>query len=178
MLENTRHSLGAFVARWQFRHANDELITFTNSISQANRILLIVPLLRDDFAAMQLVDLLRGRVPEDRITVVTGNHGLDILRTLPRSRFVHLLPEQISPLFLPRHDFMTAVREKEHDVAIDLNLDFVLPSGYICKASGARVRIGFARPSADLFYNFQITHDPTLGRKLVYDRLVQCLEKF
>jgi hypothetical protein len=179
MFEKTRHSLGTHLSRWRFRHASDELISFTNSVSQAQRVLVIMPLGNDDLpSTAHIIELLRSRVAEDRITVITGHHGLDVLRTLPRSKFIHLIPEQISRLYLPRTDLMTSVLEKEHDLAIDLNLDLVLPSGYICKASGARIRIGFARPYADLFYNFQITHDPTIGRKLIYDRLVQCLEKF
>jgi ADP-heptose:LPS heptosyltransferase len=89
-----------------------------------------------------------------------------------------MLKAQVSYFYLPRADFINSIKQKRYDLAIDLNLDLVLPSGYICKASGATVRVGFNQEHADVFYNFQIKPDPTLGRKLIYDRLVQCLQKF
>ena len=64
------------------------------------------------------------------------------------------------------------------DAAIDLNLDFNLPSGYIGKECNARVRAGFAGPYADLFYNLQVRIDPSAGRERAYERFVQCLKMF
>jgi ADP-heptose:LPS heptosyltransferase len=81
-------------------------------------------------------------------------------------------------VFLPGNDLITRVKKRRYDLTIDLNLDLVLPSAYICKESDARIRVGFARKHADTFYNFQINVDPTLDRKLVYERLVKCLQMF
>jgi hypothetical protein len=69
------------------------------------------------------------------------------------------------------------VKDRQYDVAVDLNLDFLLPSGYICKASTARIRVGFARPGADLFYNFQVKFEAS-STAAMYDRLASCLKMF
>ena len=179
MLETTRQTLGIRLTRWRFRKSHDEIISFTTAVSSARRILLIMPLSTQDvLPTLKVVELLKTQFREEDITVITGDRGLEVIRMLPRSRFIHLLKPQVSYLFLPRADFLNSVHEKSYDLAIDLNLDFVLPSGYICKASGAKIRVGFEHQQADMFYNFQIKPDPTLGRKLIYDRLVQCLQRF
>jgi ADP-heptose:LPS heptosyltransferase len=179
MLEEARHSLGTRFARWLFRKSRDEVISFTSAISSARRVLLVMPLTEEDLLpTLKVIEMLKSQFREEDITIVTGGRGIEVMRLLPRGQFVHLLKTQVSYFYLPRADFINSLRQKRYDLAIDLNLDLVLPSGYICKVSGANVRVGFNRKHADVFYNFQIKPDPTLGRKLIYDRLVQCLQKF
>ena len=179
MLEGTRHSLGVQFARWLFRKSRDEVISFTNAISSAQRVLLVMPLTEEDLLpTLKVIEMLKSQFREESITIVTGYGGIEVVRLLPRGQFIHLLKTQVSYFYLPRADFINSLRQKRYDLAIDLNLDLVLPSGYICKVSGAKVRVGFNQRHADVFYNFQIKPDPTLGRKLIYDRLVQCLQKF
>jgi ADP-heptose:LPS heptosyltransferase len=179
MLEGTRHSLGTHFARWRFRKSRDEVMSFTNAISSAQRVLLVMPLTTNDsLPTLKVIEMLKSKFREENITVVTGDRGIEVVRLLPRGQFMHLLKAQVSYFYLPRADFIHSIRQKRYDLAIDLNLDLVLPSGYICKVSGANVRVGFNQKHADIFYNFQVKPDPTLGRKLIYDRLVQCLQKF
>jgi ADP-heptose:LPS heptosyltransferase len=178
-LESLRQSLGITLARWRLRKMHDDVIPFTTAVSSARRALLIMPLVRQDMLpVLKVVEMLKARFRAENITVVTGDYGLEIARMLPRSQFIRLLKQQITIVYHPRAHFLKSLAGGRYDLAIDLNLDLILPSGYICKASGARVRVGFCHAHADTFYNFQIKPDPTLGRKLIYERLVQCLEKF
>jgi ADP-heptose:LPS heptosyltransferase len=179
VLEGLRRSIGYVAARYHFRRSRDRIISFTEAVSSAHQALLILPLRHEEFLpTIMVVDLLKKRFEEENITVVTGDHGVEVMRMLPRSQFIHILVHEINLLYLPSADVIQRVKKKKFDLAIDLNLDFVLPSAYICRESDARVRIGFVRRRADAFYNFQIQHDPTLGRKLIYDRLAMCLQKF
>jgi len=179
MLEGIRHSLGVQFARWLFRKSRDEVISFTSAISSAQRVLPVMPLTEEDLLpTLKVIEMLKSQFREEDIAIVTGGRGIEVVRLLPRGQFVHLLKTQVSYFYLPRADFINSLRQKRYDLAIDLNLDLVLPSGYICKVSGANVRVGFNQKHADIFYNFQVKPDPTLGRKLIYDRLVQCLQKF
>ena len=179
MFETSRHTIGLMLARWHFRRTRDEITSFTTAVSSARRALLVMPIFEEDLMpAMGVLEMLKARFKEKNITVVTGERGLEVVRALPNGQFIHLLRQQLSSLYIPNADFIRSITEKQFDLAIDLNLDLVLPSGYICKASGARVRVGFSQRHADAFYNFQIKTDPTLGKKLIYDRLVQCLQNF
>ena len=171
--------MGVQLARWHFRKSTDEVLSFTTAISSAQRVLLIMPLMTEDLSpTLQVIEMMKSQFKGENITVVTGDRGVEAVRLLPRSQFIHLLRPQVSLFFLPRVDFINNLTQKRYDLAIDLNLDLVLPSGYICKVSGAKVRVGFTHSHADIFYNFQVKPDPTLGRKLIYNRLVHCLRKF
>ena len=54
----------------------------------------------------------------------------------------------------------------------------MLPSGYICRESDARIRVGFDRAGAEHFYNFIIKRKPGIGREQAYHRLAEFLRTF
>lgn len=179
MFDGLRTSVGMMKARLEFRREKDHVIRFTEAISSARHALVIMPLNPANLLpTVTVFEMLKKRFREEHLTVITGDHRLEVMRLLPRTQFMHLLETEISMFHLPTRDVIERIRKKQYDLAIDLNLDLVLPSGYICKASGARIRVGFVRKYAELFYNLLIQPDPTLGTKLIYDRLVQCLERF
>ena len=177
--ESLRRSIGMGVTRFHFRKRRDEMITFSRSVSDARQALLIMPMQRaEPLPVVNVIDLLRRRFPDRGLTVVTWGPSLELMQMLPHSQFVRILDTEITPFYLPRRETIQRIEKTNYDVAIDLNLDLVLPSGYICRESNARIRIGFAGKQSDLFYNFQIRSDPATRRHDVYDRLAACLEMF
>ncbi len=177
--ESVRRTIGMGVTRFRFRKHQTEMITFTRSLANAQRALLIMPMHRaEPLPVVTIIDLLRRRFPERGLTVVTWGPSLELMQMLPHSQFIRILETEISPFYLPRRETLQRIENTAYDVAIDLNLDLVLPSGYICRESNARIRIGFAGKRSDLFYNFQIRSNPSTGRREVYDRLATCLEMF
>lgn len=179
MLEDVRSAIGVQVARFRFRKTEDPVMSFTEAVSTARRAMLIMPLRKREFLPTVLViDFLKRQFREENLTILSDDHGREAVRMLPRSHFIHLLNDEISPLFLPRHPLLYRVQERRCDLVVDLNLDFLLPSAYICKESNARVRIGFARQHAETFYNFMIQPDPRLERKHLYDRMAAFLHNF
>lgn len=179
MFNDLRGFIGVRAAQFHFRKLRDSVVSFTSAVSGARQVLIIMPLGPGEFLpTVMVIDMLKRRFREENLTIVTGDRGLEVMRMLPRTQFIHLLKHEVSYFFLPRADVIERLRKRQYDLAIDLNLDLVLPSAYICRASAARVRIGFNRKHADAFYNFQIQPDPTLSKRLIYDRLVQCLDMF
>ena len=179
MLQSLRTYIGVQASRFHFRKSIDKVISFTKSVSDARNALLIMPLDRKELLpTVMILDLLRKRFREENITVVTPEKGMEVMRVLPRSNFVRVLDSEVGLFYLPKGSLMGRVARRQYDLAIDLNLDFLLPSAYICRESKARVRVGFAGKRADVFYNFQLEPDPSRGRELLYDRLAQCLQMF
>lgn len=179
VLDSTLRSAGLTFARFLVRRTPAEVVSFTDAFSAAHRVLLLMPLAkRESLPVAGLVDFLKLRFGQQNITVVSDDHGREVMPLLPRGRFIHILKDEVNPFHLPRQSLITRIRERPHDIAIDLNLDFVMPSAYICTQSAARVRIGFVRPRAEVFYNFQIQQDPGLDRRRVYDRMVAFLQMF
>lgn len=179
MLDSFRGFLGLQAARFHFRKSREKVISFTRSVSSARHALLILPLNRREILpTVMIIDLLRKRFREENITVVTPEKNVEVMRILPRSNFIRVMESEVSAFYLPNDTVIGRVTKRQYDLAIDLNLDFLLPSAYICKVSNARVRVGFAGKSADAFYNFQVEPDPAQDRKSIYDRLAKCLQMF
>ncbi|MGA9116768.1 MAG: hypothetical protein WB626_08340 [Bacteroidota bacterium] len=174
-----RMAAGVRLARFRWRKTPDTLVSFTGALSRARTALLIMPLKRREFLpALGVIELLRERIPERGVTILSDDHGREAMRALPFGHFIHLLEEDLTPLYLPRQPMLNRVLQQKFDIAIDLNLDLILPSAYICRASDARVRVGFAREGSDPFYNLQIQPDRTLPRKHLYDRMAKFLQMF
>jgi ADP-heptose:LPS heptosyltransferase len=179
MLRGLRRSIGILQARFHFRASRDNVISFTTSFSTARKALLVLPLDLPEFPATHtIINMVKKQFHEENITVVSAEGDQEVRRLLAHSRFIPLTLAETTFFYLPRKEVLDSVARKQYDLAIDLNLDLVLPSAYICKASGAHVRIGFARKRADGFYNFQIRPDRARGREHIYDRLAQCLQMF
>jgi ADP-heptose:LPS heptosyltransferase len=130
------------------------------------------------FPANMVVQLLKQKFTNDHITVVAGDRTNTLLSLLQDSTVIRVPLAALTTFYLPRKEILARITQRPYDLAIDLNLDLVLPSGYICRKSTARVRVGFVSKRSDIFYNFQIHPDPTLNRQLIYDRLAKCLQMF
>jgi ADP-heptose:LPS heptosyltransferase len=177
MLESFRQALGARMTRWQFRRLRNDVISFAGSMSTGRHALLILPLTPTAQSPASVIDLIRTRFPEDRLTIVAEEHDTGAAVLLPRSTIVHVSLAHLDWLFRPSREITQRVAGRTYDLAIDLNLDSLLPSAYICKGSNARVRVGFARNGAEHFYNFLMQPDAARTGAL-YDRLATCLKMF
>jgi hypothetical protein len=179
MLEHARRFVGCLVSRFRFRHSRDKVISFTHSLADAQSALVIMPLGKvQEHPPASLLGMLRKRFREENITLIMGQDGPAPTATLPRSQIIRVSGRDVSFFFLPRSEIIQRVKRREYDVAIDLNLDFMLPSAYICKESSARVRVGFSRKNADTFFNFQVRLDPESRSGSAHDRLLNCLQMF
>jgi ADP-heptose:LPS heptosyltransferase len=179
VFDSLRRYIGLQVTRFHFRKSADPVISFAAALTEAKRVLLVMPMGETRMIPTHtVVDLVKKKFDERNITVLARDHAVETMRLLPRGQFIHILKEEISPLFIPRKQLINRIKERSYDVAIDLSLDLVLPSAYIVRESEARVRIGFSRQYADIFYNFQIHSNPDLDPKLIYNRLAECLAMF
>ncbi|HTY60307.1 MAG TPA: hypothetical protein VMF59_15900 [Bacteroidota bacterium] len=179
MLDSFRRSLGTRLARFHFRASREKVISFSHSIATSDRVLVVLPLYGSgDEGHAHVLTFLREHFYEPDITVLAPKGGTPVERILPRCRVLLFGPEDVNVFFLPRRTLLARVTERTYDLAIDLNLDFMIPSAYICKETHARVRTGFAADHADTFFNFQIRLGPDAGNSRAYDRLVHCLQMF
>lgn len=179
MIDLLRSSIGYRAARYHFRRSTDEVISFTGSLTAADRVLLIMPLDGSPlYPVAPVVAMMRDLLAEDNLTIVTMEHSTEALTALPRSHIIRILPKEVNAWFLPHRDVVERVHRRTYDTAVDLNLDFNLPSGYICRESKARVRVGFVGKRADAFYNLQIQVNPAQSRTILYERMAKCLRMF
>lgn len=179
MLTSFRRWLGTQSARYHFRALHDPVLAFRGSFTAARSALVVLPFDTQPTPQLeQLAESLKDRFAQNHIAIIAAEHQYDIGRLLPRSHVVRVPARDLTALFLPRKDLVAAVTARQYDLAIDLNLDFLMPSGYICRVSGARIRIGYQRAGAEHFYNFIIKRTPGIGRERAYHRLAEFLRTF
>ena len=179
MIEGIRKSVGMKLAGWRLRKLKQQEIHFTEAISRARSILVVLPLRSTNVEPMKpFIDILPKKFASAKFTFVTPMHGVELIRMLPPGKFIELVETDVSSFFFPRPSFVDRIANPPVDVAIDLNLDFQLPSGYICRKSGAGVTVGFASPYADVFYNLVVRTSPGADQRDMYRRLAACLEMF
>jgi ADP-heptose:LPS heptosyltransferase len=179
MLEQLRATVGIQAARFHFRKWTDEVIPFAGTVSDARTVLLILPLDGSPlYPIAPVITMLRARKRESDITVVLSSRTTEALDPLQRCPVIRILPDEISTFFLPHRELIARINKRRHDLAIDLNLDFHVPSGYICKESKAPVRVGFTSKRADTFYNFQVQTAAAESRMQRYEHMANCLQMF
>lgn len=178
MLESLRRVIGIGLARWHFRRQTEGPISFTRAVTDARHALLILPLEGLEIPPLvPILEVLRQKFQDKHITVITALHSVELMRSLPQGRFIRIDPLDITPFFLPRPVMLQRMPRPSYDLAIDLNLDFKLPSGYICRESNARIRVGFTGDQSDLFYNFLVRTSAVPGKQR-YRQLAAYLEMF
>ena len=179
MVETLRRSVGIALCRWMFRSEKSPVTPFTQAVSSARHALLIMPLPQFDLHRITpVIDVLRKKFQDKHITVVTPLHSVELMHLLPQGRFIRLEETEVSQVYLPRPGFLQRLPRADYDIAVDLNLDFFLPSGYICKKSNARIRVGFEGKNSDMFYNFVIHTSTAQAHTRPYEKLAACLSMF
>ena len=179
MLDSFRRSIGVQMARFRFRKTHDKVISFTHLLPSSGTILVVLPFaLEASSEHAGLLSLFHAHFSPESLTVLSNAPRGSIERIVPRSRVITIVPEDVTMFFLPRQIVLDRVHARHYDVAVDLNLDFMLPSAYICRESNARVRVGRSGRHADTFYNLQVRLDPSAQKGDAYRRLVQCLQMF
>ena len=179
MIEQLQLKAGHYLARYRFRQMPDSMVSFSGALSASKAVMVVLPFGDNDPHSFRSVtDLLIEKFDGQYITVVSSDHAVDMMRLLPRSTIIHYRPDELSFLNLPKKELYERIAGRSIDLAIDLNLDFLLPPAYICRASGAKIRVGFQRPYAESYFNFLVRPDMSLARKLIYSRLAHFLKKF
>lgn len=111
------------------------------------------------------MDLLAARVVLNRVRERFPNASLTVL-ALPgvgasppnevEAEVISVKQTELSLFGVPQKRLRDMLRDAGYDAVVDLSPRFEPLAGYFCLATQARLRIGFAGPSGDLVYNYQV----------------------
>ena len=179
MLDKLRLQIGTSYARFHFRAARDPILRFTEAVTEAHRPVVFLPEVQAEAAAIDVVlKFLADRFHTSKVVLVARKN---IMAYVPENRGFNVVTvddAELDTWYLPRTDLLRKVKKSTFDVALDLNIGFALPSSFLCRASQAPLRIGFKKPYADYFYNFQVQTGPPNNLAQVYSQLLKCIEMF
>lgn len=179
MFEKTLEKFGIIYSKFIFRKEKDNQQNLTGFLSKANKILILLPSnYEDSQVACIAFKNMKEKLQKTELTIIAeGIRSIPMFDSL-KSRVIRISEVHINKFSLPRKTLLDRIQESTFDVAIDLNLDFLLYSAYICKASGARYRIGFTGKYSDIFYNIQFNFNKSQKPIEIYNHLVDYLQKF
>lgn len=112
------------------------------------------------------------------LTVIATGIRATALSDMKRSEIIRLDDVDINKLFLPRKNVLQRLHARSYDVAIDMNLDFVLHAAYICRESRAPIRVGVMHQNGERFFNVLLNLNRAAPSHVVYEKFVQQLEMF
>lgn len=179
MLEEAFAFVGLQIARARFAADLDAVQPFTEFLTGARNVLITLPTGYDNsILAGTAIRAHRDRLSHLHLTVVHNSTRATPLSEFTGSEVVRLDPSDINRFSLPTRQLLKRIMTRPFDVAIDLNLDFVLHTAYICRVSRARVRVGFAHSAADMFYNVQLNLNAERSPQTLYEKFAACLAMF
>lgn len=177
MLEDLRRRIGLSYTRFHFRAAEDGPIRFSDVVTRSRKALILFPEQPlDPGTAEFILRYLTRRFANGSTTVLVREDLRETLPTLSAARIITYTLNDVSSWFTPRAELIRRVKTSTFDVAFDLNLDFALPSAFLCKASGAPVRVSFSKINADEFFNLQVRTAMAQAPATAYQSLMRCLD--
>ena len=179
MFEGPLAYFGLQVAKFRFRKEQDAVQPLTEFFRSAKNVLVMLPIGYEDaaLAGNALAEVCRKR-RNLHITAVNFGTRSTSLSGCVNCQVVRIDQNEIHRFFLPKKPVLQRILDHAYDVAVDMNLDFVLHTAYICKASRAKVRVGCAHQAADFFFNVQLKFDSAQARSAAYKHYVSRLEMF
>jgi ADP-heptose:LPS heptosyltransferase len=179
MFEAALAYLGLQVAKFRFRSDVDLVQPMTDFFRSAKHVLITLPTEYEEAVlASDALRELRAKRRDLRLTVVHTSTRTTSLADFPNCEVVRIDPADIGRLSLPTRAFLQRLLHHPFDVAVDLNLDFVLHTAYICKASRAKVRVGFVHEAADAFFNVQLRMNTQQTPQALYRHYAAFLAMF
>ncbi len=179
MLERTLAKLGLEFAKLQFRWDVDAVQPMTDFLTGSNNVLITLPLgYEEAVLAGNAMRAFRNRLNHLHLTVINNSTRATSLIDFSKCEVIRLDPVDVNRFSLPTKKVLQRIFQRQYDVAIDMNLDFVLHTAYICKASRAKVRVGFNYPGSDMFFNVQLNFDKQHPKKILYEKFASCMAMF
>lgn len=179
MLDGARLRIGLWYSRFLFRKFEDIQFDFTDAVRRAKRALVILPGTAKDPASVQwVVRYLVDRFAAGSLIIVARQDLASWLTPDTRYEILSYGRDDIGRWFTPGSGLLRKLKKSTFDVAVDLNPDFDLFSAFVCRASLAPLRVGFAKDNADVFYNFQIQVGKSSGIAGAYRSFLRCMEMF
>jgi hypothetical protein len=179
MFERMLKRVGLVLAKLEFRNEVDAVQPMTAFFTGARSALITLPVgYEEAVLAGNAMRAFRNRLQHLQLTVVNNSTRATALIDFPKCEVIRLDPADINRFSLPTRHTLQRIFQREFDVAMDMNLDFVLHTAYICKASRAKVRVGFGYPGADTFFNVVLNLDTQRSPQVVYEKFAACVGMF
>lgn len=176
MLSSLKEKIAHSFLDWKIKGHEYEAQSFTEFFRKSFNFLILMPQDDTDFAhSTQVLSFLEDR--KKHVTIFTFDFRVSLLPLKYRPKVIEHTATNKNSFKLPSGKVIDRIKNMTFQVVIDLNRKENLFYSYIASVVNAPIKIGFAKPDADRFYNFQIKNDVEEA-ELAYKSFLNCLEIF
>jgi hypothetical protein len=176
MIEAIKQQAAKFMVKKAMKPHSFQERNFTTIFKRSYAFLVLMPLDEKDFwLATAVLHYLKDN--KKTVFVVTNDFRVSLLPPSLKSNVIDYGINDQNKLQLPSKKLMSRINDYHFDVLIDMNRTDVLFYNYITNVNTSAIKLGFARPSADKYFNLQVVNNEA-NPEISYQNLLNCLKMF
>jgi hypothetical protein len=176
MIDVIKEKTARFLISKKLKNAVLNEQSFSAALKRSGVFLILMPEDEKDFrASFFVLDYLEQI--NKTIKILTKDYRISLLPAKFRSKAMEISVSDLNKLDIPNHKLISKLTEMKFDGVIDLNRKDNLVFSYIANLVIAKIRIGFTKKDADVYYNFQIVNNETDAEKS-FNNFLNCLKMF
>jgi len=176
MFDSIKEKIAEFIVEKQLKNKQEGSHTFTGFFGKAFTFFVAMPEDDHDFThSLVVLNFLTEN--KKSVMVLTRDFKVSLLPPKYRTKAIEYNFKDISKLYLPSKKLSDKLTEMQFNASIDLNRKENLFYSLSANLVQAPVRIGFAKPDSDKFYNLQVVNGED-NPEISYKNFLNCLQMF
>lgn len=176
MFELIKKKTAELIVSGKLKHKNNQKLSFSSALKKSFSFLVLMPADEKDYRqSFQILDYLESQ--GKTLTILTNDFRVSLLPAKFRNKAIGFAVNEVSKLNLPTHKLTERLQEKLFDVVIDLNREENLFYSYTANIVKSKIRIGFKKRKADVYYNFVVEGSDSDSVK-TYNNFLNCIKMF
>jgi hypothetical protein len=176
MIEAIKDKIAHFIVEQKVKEQEFTYTDFTDFFKKSFTYLVLMPGEDSDFTyAINILKALENS--KKHATVFTYDYKMNLVPARYRPHVIDYTVRDISKFNLPGKKLLSKISGKHYNVVIDLNRKENLFCSYISSIVNSPIKIGFSKPEADKYYNFQILNREE-NPEISYKNFLNCLQMF
>ena len=171
-----KNKFALFIAKRKYLGAKDFARNYTRSISNASKILVVLPNSAEDI--LKSLDIPAFFIDQKRQVMLLGDEKLKhVAREEHSFEIITYNEESFSKFGLPKKELVSKLKDMEFDVVLDLNREGNILLGILANIPKSQIIVGFKKKDADNLYNLQIANNQN-NAEISYGNFLNSIQMF
>ncbi|MCA2004214.1 MAG: hypothetical protein LDL01_00330 [Ignavibacterium sp.] len=176
MFEAIKKKIAELIIAGKLKHRSNPELSFSSALKKSFTFLVLMPADEKDYReSFHILDYLESQ--GKTLTILTNDFRVSLLPAKYRNKAIGFAITEVSKFKLPSHRLNEKLQEKLFDVVIDLNREENLFYSCIANIAKSKIRVGFKKRKADLYYNFLVDGSDNDSAKS-YNNFLNCIKMF
>jgi len=176
MIETLKKQAAKLMARRVLRPFRFQERNFSTVYERSFSFLIMMPLDERDFRfATELLTFLKNN--KKTLFILTYDYRVSLLPPNLKTNVIEHGVNDLNKFQLPSKKLLNRLNDINFDVIIDMNRTELLFYNYITNSIKSSIKLGFARPNSDKYFNLQVVNNES-NPEISYRNLLNCFKMF